>query len=138
MVANGIPIRQAMRNIGYAGSTADKNQTLLTGKAEFKQELAAAQDLIARACAEKNVTIDRLVQKVSEGLDARRKQSIAFKVLDVPDQEAQVKWWDRGAMLLNIDKRKDADGDGSGVQPVNIALFVRIIEDARKSRGLPV
>ena len=35
-----------------------------------------------------------------------------------------------------LEKEKDPE-DGK-VQPVNIALFVKIIEDARKSRGLPV
>lgn len=136
MVANGIPVRQVMRKIGYADSSADTNQKLLTGKEEFKQELAIAKDLIAKACTKNNVTIDRMVQKVSDGLDARRKQSTAFKVLDVPDHDAQVKWWDRGALLLGI-KKDETDGIGSG-RGLNVNLLLQIVNEARESRGLPV
>ena len=141
MVAQGAPVSQAMKTIGYAKSTLSHPEKL-TAKPEFVVDLKAAREKVAEFCVAHNVTIDRWVKKVSDGVSAKlpvKIKRMAGEVLiesDVPDHEAQVKWWDRGAMLLGIEKEMDPE-DGK-VQPVNIALFVKIIEDARKSRGLPV
>ena len=145
MIAQGVPVSRAMKKIGYAKSSLSHPE-MLTAKPEFVVDLKAAREKVAEFCAAHDVTINRWVKKVSDGVEAKLSMKMkvgvgmgAFEKMvesNVPDHEAQVKWWDRGAMLLGIEKEKDPE-DGK-VQPVNIALFVKIIEDARKSRGLPV
>jgi len=117
-----------MREIGYSDSTADKNQGALTEKPEFKEELASARAQIARSCKAHGVTIDRMVKKVSEGMEANKPMSgVGGMVLKlgkkevkefghgnmmISDHEAQVKWWDRAAILLGI-KSEDESARGA-------------------------
>jgi hypothetical protein len=155
LVAQGTPAGKAMIAVGYSESTADHRPKVLTEKPEFKEELALAREMIAESCVRHKVTIDRLVQKVSVGLDAKSPMSGAGGMLlklnkdkknemqvtelghgnmMIDDHDAQVKWWDRAAVLLGIRK----DDDSPQRAPVNVTQLYQIVIEARRERGLGI
>ena len=49
----------------------------------------------------------------------------------------QIKWWDRGAVLLGMTKEKDEVE--TGIQKViNVHQLFQIVVDARRERGLEI
>ena len=133
MIHKGVPIAKAMQKIGYSKTTAYHKQQALTGKPIFKQEFEAVRAIIAASCLKHGVTVDRMVKKVAYGLDAR----IQFKNKSIPDHEVQIKWWDRGAVLLGMTKEKDEVE--TGIQKViNVHQLFQIVVDARRERGLEI
>lgn len=144
---DGKPKCEAMEAVGFSKSTADARPRILTDNPLFQEEMKTLKDQIALACTTHNITIDRMAKKVSDGLEAMKPMSgvggmmLKFKGTDVkdfghanmmvPDHDAQVKWWDRGAILLGI--RKDEETQSASI---NVNLLIQIIRQAESERGL--
>lgn len=142
------PIKKAMSALGYADSVATGHPERLAQHPLFQEEVSNLQSQIAAACKTHDLTVDRLVKKAVDGLEAKKPMSgaggmvLKLKGGDVsgfghgnamiPDHEAQVKWWDRCAIFLGIKK----DDDGGARQPINVGVLVQIVNQTRQERGL--
>lgn len=147
VVQKGETISGAMRAVGYAETTAGHNQKILTRNPVFQEEVSTLKAQIARACEQNNVSVDRLVKKVSDGLDAKKPMNgtggmmlkfdqgeaseFGHAMPMIPDHDAQVKWWDRAAQLIGI--KKDDEGAGT---VINIAQFFQLVQKSESERGL--
>lgn len=133
IIVNNQPIREAMTAIGYAQTTADKNPHEFIEKPIVQEEIANARRQMQEACLRHDLTIDRMAKKASAGLEAKRKVfSFGSQIAEVSDHEAQVKWWDRAAIMLGISREPEQDKGAV----INLSVFLQIIQKAEQERGL--
>lgn len=148
MVAEGKPVYEAMRAVGYAASTANDHPEMMLKNPIFQEAQKEIQPLIAAAAEKYGLTIDRLVKKAADGLEAMKPMSgvggLVLKLKGneptemghgnamIPDNDAQVKWWDRCAQLLGIKK----DDEAPTMNVFNIQTIVQMIRQSEAERGL--
>ena len=110
MLSNGISKVKVMSAMGAPDSVIYHNSYKIDKQPLVKKEL----EKIREAAERHDLTYDRLAKKVSVGLDAKRIIVVGEKAIesDKPDHDAQTKWWDKGAMMLGIQKQRESDGVG--------------------------
>ena len=136
-VAEGKPVRQVMREIGYSDSTADKRPSVLTAKPEFQEQVGR----IRAAMVEKDKQVfERVATVMLDGLKAEETKFFQHEG-EVTDQKNVIAWGERRqyAELISrlFGELNPKDDQGQRV-PLNLLQIFQIVVDARRARGLEV
>ena len=134
LVAMGESVPRAMVAVGYAKTTADKQSHMLKNRPDFQQAVAEIKAALLR----RNVTADRIAQKIDEGLEANETKFFAhegevIESRDCADYATREKYVRLAARLLGYDTERDDPGGG---MTINVNAFFTLIRQAEKARGL--
>lgn len=135
-VVMGKPVRQVMRDIGYADSTADKNQGALLENPEFKDQVG----LIRAALLVKDKKIFQKVATVlSDGLEAQETKFFSHlgkirETRNVVNFGERRQYAELVARIFGEFYQKEDETKKGNV--INLNLFLGIVRKAELERGL--
>lgn len=137
LVANGEPVRQAMRKIGYADSTADKNQRALVAKPEFQEQVGRIR---AALVAKEGKVFEKVATVMLDGLAAEETKFFQYEG-EVTDERNVIAWGERrqyAELITRLFGELNPKDDPSQRVPMNLLQIFQIVVDARRARGLEV
>ena len=136
LVVQGVPVTNAMQEIGYSKTTANSNQKILT---EHPQFISAKKKYQAEFERQDDRIVEKVVTRMREGLDAVDLKMVRNMSGKVVDTEQHISWDQRRKTAMDIAKVfgvLDDDQDGPDGSTYNLNMFIQIVQQAEKERGL--
>ena len=135
LIYGGTPIGKAMKEIGYADTTAGHRTGTLTENPIYKEESGRIRAALIR---KDEKFADKVAVRLLEGLDAEETKFFAFEG-EVTDERNVISWSERrqyAELITNLFGELRAKDEGKGGMVVNISQFFQLILQAEAERGL--
>jgi hypothetical protein len=134
-IAQGHPVRHAMRKAGFAATTSDKNQGVLLNNPIYKEERGR---LRAALLDEDKDIFKKVAKRMTEGLSAKETKFFQYEGM-VQESRDVVSWSERrqyAELIAKVFGELQPADEGRGGMTLNIDQLAILITQAREARGL--